>query len=149
VGPQFAPIDFAVYAGQVEEQVLDASSHQFLREPGFQIRGVRLAPIPLDVTIGAAKDHGRWAMGLHPFIMGFQGGQGHDPVVSGGFWEGVDEQGWNEKGEVAGTGKGIDGLEFIPHVFTGLRMGAVCVGIEGDIPEVDTASLRQGANPPI
>ena len=85
MGPQFTPIDLAVYAGQVEEQMLDALSHQFLCESGVQIGWIRLTPIPLDVAIGTAKDHSRGLMGLHPWSMPRQGAQWHDPVVSGGF----------------------------------------------------------------
>ena len=62
---------------------------------------------------------------------------------------GIDEQARHKEREGARAGEGINGVEFIPHVFPGLRVGAVGVGVERDIAKVDTASFRHGAHPPI
>ena len=52
---------------------------------------------------------------------------------------GIDEQARLER-EVARAGEGINGMEFIPHVFPGLSVGAVGVGVERDVAKVDAAS---------
>ena len=78
-----------------------------------------------------------------------QGAFRYDPIVSGGFGMGIDEQAGHKEREGPRSSEGVDGLEFIPHVLPGLYVGAVGVGVERDVAKVDTAPFRHGADPPI
>jgi hypothetical protein len=62
---------------------------------------------------------------------------------------GIDEQARNKEGEGARAGEGVDGVEFIPHVLSGLRVGAMGVRVERHVTKVDAASFRDGTDPPI
>ena len=145
--PQNAVVDLPVYTGKVQKKVLDAMADQNFGEPVGEIGRIGVAPVPLNVACGTAEDNGARRFLCQQFGRLLHSRRWHHPVLISGLRLSLEQEGGHQEWQLFRTRQRIDWLELIGDVFPRFCVGAVGVGVEGEVPKVDAAPFGDGPHP--